>query len=189
MWQWCLSVGPVAPLLCWHSTQGLLDVFAIGVSRRLAFLTTKGGQQVPQAKSKAKARARNRAMTNEGAEQTPDVSPPRPPSERPPILFVRGRNAGTLDCSPKRHDREDEGPPAEEEATGLVPVPTGLVVRTCERCSRISECSSQIRRGGFGLDGQDAAELAFADKPCKAPPPKEAGEAAEAFFWTGPLWN
>ena len=32
---------------------------------------------------------------------------------------------------------------------------------------------SQTRRGGFGLDGQDAAELAFADKSYKAPPPKE----------------
>ena len=41
---------------------------------------------------------------------------------------------------------------------------------------------SQIRRGGFGPDGQDAAELAFADKTCKDPPPKEVGETAEAFL-------
>ena len=41
-----------------------------------AFLMTKGGQQVPQPKSKAKVRARSREMMNEGVEQTPDVSPP-----------------------------------------------------------------------------------------------------------------
>ena len=66
-----------------------------------AFLMTKGGQQVPLAKSKAKARARNRATTNEGAEQTPDVSPPRPTPERPSHSVREGRNAGTLDCLPK----------------------------------------------------------------------------------------
>ena len=45
--------------------------------------------------------ARSQAMTNEGAEQTLDVSPPRPPPERPAHSVCEERNAGTLDCSPK----------------------------------------------------------------------------------------
>ena len=49
-----------------------------------AFLMTKGGQQVLQ----AKPRARSRAMTNEGG-RTDSQS------------VCEGRNAGTLDCSPK----------------------------------------------------------------------------------------
>ena len=65
-----------------------------------AFPMTKGGQQVPQAKSKAKARARSRAMTN-GAEQTPDVSLPRPPHERPPIVFVRDETLEPSNARPK----------------------------------------------------------------------------------------
>ena len=40
-------------------------------------------------------------MMSEAVGQTPDVSPPRPPPERPPIVFVRSENGGTLDCSPK----------------------------------------------------------------------------------------
>ena len=66
-----------------------------------AVLMTKGGQQVPQPKSKAKAPARSREMMSEGVEQTPDVSPPRLQPERPPIVLREGRNVGTLDCSPK----------------------------------------------------------------------------------------
>ena len=54
-----------------------------------AFLMTKGGQQVPQAKSKAKARG------------APDVSPPRPPPERPPDVFVRGETLEPSTARPK----------------------------------------------------------------------------------------
>ena len=65
-----------------------------------AFLMTKGEQQVPQAKSKGKARARSRVMTNEGAEEAPGVSPWS--TAREAAHGVReGRNDGTLDCSPK----------------------------------------------------------------------------------------
>ena len=63
-----------------------------------AFLMTKGGQQVP--KSKAKARARSREMMSEGVEQTPDASPPRP-LERPPIVFVRGETLEPSTARPK----------------------------------------------------------------------------------------
>ena len=62
---------------------------------------TKGAQQVPHPKSKAKARARRQAMTNEGAEQTPDVLPPRPPPEGPPIVFVRGETLEPSTARPK----------------------------------------------------------------------------------------
>ena len=59
--------------------------------------------------------------------------------------------------------------------------PTGRVFvlqdTTYQRAKDVQEFQdavlSQTRRGGFGLDGQDAAELAFADKSYKAPPPKE----------------
>ena len=64
-----------------------------------AFLITKGGQQVPQPKSKAKGWARSWEMLSEGAEQTPDVSPPRLQPERPPIVFLRGE---TLEPSTAR---------------------------------------------------------------------------------------
>ena len=66
-----------------------------------AFLMTKGGQQVPQPKSKAKARARSREMMSEGVEQTLDVSPPRLPPERPPIVFVRGETLEPSTARPK----------------------------------------------------------------------------------------
>ena len=72
-----------------------------------AFLMTKGGQQVPKAKSKARARARSWAMTNEAAEQIPDVSPPRPPPERPPILFVRGETLEPSTARPEYHGKTD----------------------------------------------------------------------------------
>ena len=40
---------------------------------------------------------------------------------------------------------------------------------------------SPTRRGGFGLDGQDAADLAFTDTTYKAPAPKDVGETEEGF--------
>ena len=66
-----------------------------------AFLMTKGGQQVSQPKSKAKALARSREMMSEGAEQTPDVSPPRLQPERPPMVFVRGETLEPSAARPK----------------------------------------------------------------------------------------
>ena len=84
-----------------------------------AFLMTKGGQQVPQPKSKAEARARCREMMSEGAEQTPDASPPRPPPERPPTVFVRGETLEPSTARPKvRISRKSQpqiiGDPAQE---------------------------------------------------------------------------
>ena len=93
-----------------------------------------------------------------------------------------------------RHDREDEGPPAEGEVWQCLnaafsfpqDVHSFLQDMSFERAKDVQEFQdavlSLIRRGGFGLDGQDAAELAFADKTYKAPPPKEVGETAEAFL-------
>ena len=83
-----------------------------------AFLMTKGGQQVPQSRSKAKAQARSREMMSEGAEQTP-VSPPRPPPERPPIVFVRSETLEPSTARPKvrisRKSRPQSiGDPAQE---------------------------------------------------------------------------
>ena len=66
-----------------------------------AFLMTKGGQRIPQAKSKAKARARSRATTSEGAEAAPDMSPPRLPPERPPMVFARGETMEPSTARPK----------------------------------------------------------------------------------------
>ena len=54
-----------------------------------------------QPKSKAKARARSREMMSEGVEQTPDVSPPRLQSERPPTVFVRGDTLEPSTARPK----------------------------------------------------------------------------------------
>ena len=88
----------------------LLRRGALDPSMVYAFLMTKGGQQVPQAKSKAKARARSRAMTSEGAEQTPHVSPPRPPPERPPIVFVRGETLEPSTARPKVRISRNSGP-------------------------------------------------------------------------------
>ena len=93
-----------------HS-QRMAELLRRGVlepSLAYAFLMTKGGQRIPQAKSKAKARANSRATTSEGAEAAPDTSPPRLPPERPPMVFTRGEtmepfNAGlevrTLDIA------------------------------------------------------------------------------------------
>ena len=75
-----------------HS-QRMAELLRRGVlepSLAYAFLMTKGGQRIPQAKSKAKARANSRATTSEGAEAAPDTSPPRLPPERPPMVFTRG---------------------------------------------------------------------------------------------------
>ena len=61
-----------------HS-QRMAELLRRGVlepSLAYAFLMTKGGQRIPQAKSKAKARASSRATTSEGAEAAPDTSPP-----------------------------------------------------------------------------------------------------------------
>ena len=68
-----------------HS-QRMADLLRRGVlepSLAYAFLMTKGGQQVPVAKTKAKGPTRGRAPANEGA-VIADVSPPRLPPERPP---------------------------------------------------------------------------------------------------------
>ena len=65
------------------------------------FLMTKGGQRIPQAKSKAKARARSRATTSEGAEAAPDTSPPRLPPERPPTVFTRGETLEPSTADPE----------------------------------------------------------------------------------------
>ena len=44
-----------------------------------AFLMKEGGQQVQEAKTKAKGRTRGRAPMNEGDVSAPGVSPPRLP--------------------------------------------------------------------------------------------------------------
>ena len=59
-----------------HS-QRMAELLRRGVlepSLAYAFLMKKGGQRIPQAKSKAKARANSRATTSEGAEAAPDTS-------------------------------------------------------------------------------------------------------------------
>ena len=66
-----------------------------------AFLMTKGGQRIPQAKSKAKARASSRATTSEGVEAAPDTSPPRLPPERPPMVFTRGETMEPSNAGPE----------------------------------------------------------------------------------------
>ena len=74
-----------------HS-QRMAELLRRGVlepSLAYAFLMKKGGQRIPQAKSKAKARASSRATTSEGAEAAPDTSAPRLLPERPPMVFTR----------------------------------------------------------------------------------------------------
>ena len=73
---------------------------------------------MPQAKSKANARARSRAMTNEGADQTPDVSPLHPPPERPPIVFVRGETLEPSTARPKVRISRKSRPRNAEEIVG-----------------------------------------------------------------------
>ena len=83
-----------------------------------------------------------------------------------------------------KHDREDEGLPPEEEVRKCLNVAFSYPQDVCsflldtsyERAKDVQEFQDAV--GGFGLDGQDAAELAFADKSHKAPPPKEVGETA-----------
>ena len=61
-------------------SQRMADFLRLGVlepSLAYAILMKKGGQQVPEAKTKAKGRIRGRAPTNEGSVGAPDVSPPR----------------------------------------------------------------------------------------------------------------
>ena len=74
-----------------HS-QRMAELLRRGVlepSLAYAFLMTKGGQRIPQAKSKAKARA------------TPDTSPPRLPPERPPMVFTRGETMEPSNAGPE----------------------------------------------------------------------------------------
>ena len=94
-----------------HS-QRMAELLRRGVlepSLAYAFLMTKGGKRIPQAKSEAKARANSRAMTSEGAEAAPDTSPPRLPPERPPMVFMRGE---TVEPNPltlvRRYELRDE---------------------------------------------------------------------------------
>ena len=84
-----------------YNKAGLLRRGVLEPSMVCASFMTKGGQQVPQAKSKAKARARrSQEMMNEGVEQIPDVSPPRPQPERPPTVFVRGPKSANITEKP-----------------------------------------------------------------------------------------
>ena len=61
-----------------------------------AFLMKKGGQQVQEARTKAKGRTRGRRRRMKD-----DVSPPRLPSERPPTAFVRGETLEPSTARPK----------------------------------------------------------------------------------------
>ena len=86
-----------------HS-QRMAELLRRGVlepSLAYAFLMTKGGQRIPQAKSKAKARASSRATTSEGAEAAPDTSPPRLPPERPLVVFTRGETMEPSNAGPE----------------------------------------------------------------------------------------
>ena len=86
-----------------HS-QRMAELLRRGVlepSLAYAFLMTKGGQRIPQAKSKAKARASSRATTSEGAEAAPNTSPPRLPPERPPMVFTRGETMEPSNAGPE----------------------------------------------------------------------------------------
>ena len=86
-----------------HS-QRMAELLRRGVrepSLAYAFLMTKGGQRIPQAKSKARARASSRATTSEGAEAAPDTSPPRLPPERPPMVFTSGETMEPSNAGPE----------------------------------------------------------------------------------------
>ena len=86
-----------------HS-QRMAELLRRGVlepSLAYAFLMTKGGQRIPQAKSKAKARASSRVLTSEGAEAAPDTSPPRLPPEKPPMVFTRGETMEPSNAGPE----------------------------------------------------------------------------------------
>ena len=85
------------------------------------------------------------------------------------------------------HYHDDEGAPAEEEVRKCLnaafafpqDVYSFLQDTSYERAKDVQEFQeavlSLIRRGGFGLDGQDAAELAIADKKAM----KRVGTAME----------
>ena len=117
----------------------------------------------------------------------------------PPILTYskskwRGsRSSRTTDGTRAQSAKnEGEGPPAEEEvrkcldATFSFPhdVYSFLQDTSYERAKDVQEFQdavlSPVRRGGFGTDGQDAAELAIADKLRKATLPKNEGVNEEA---------
>ena len=83
-----------------HHSQRMAELLRRGVlepSLPYAFLMTKGGQRIPQ----AKARASSRATTSEGAEAAPDTSPPRLPPERPPMVFTRGETMEPSNAGPE----------------------------------------------------------------------------------------
>ena len=83
-----------------HRMAELLRRGVLEPSLAYAFLMTKGGQRIAQAKSKAKARASSRATTSEGAEAAPDTSPPRLP-ERPPMVFTRSETMEPSNAGPE----------------------------------------------------------------------------------------
>ena len=87
-----------------HS-QRMAELLRRGVLEPLlayAFLMTKGGQRIPQAKSKAKARANSRATTSEGAKAAltrhRHVSRQR---DRPWCLFMRGETMEPSNAGPE----------------------------------------------------------------------------------------
>ena len=99
----------MAELLC----RGVLEP-----SLAYAILMTKGGQRIPQTKSKANARASSRATTSEGAEAADDTSPPRLPPERPPMVFTKGETMEPSNARPKvRISRRSRPREAEEVAS------------------------------------------------------------------------
>ena len=82
-----------------HS-QRMAELLRRGVlepSLAYAFLMTKGGQRIPQAKSKAKARASRKELS----EAAPDTSLPRLPPERPPMVFARGETMEPSNAGPE----------------------------------------------------------------------------------------
>ena len=82
-----------------QQSQRMAELLRRGVlepSLAYAFLMTKGGQRIPQAKSKAKARASSRATTSEGAEAAPDTSPATSPARKTAHGVCEGRNDGTF---------------------------------------------------------------------------------------------
>ena len=98
------------------------------------------------------------------------------------------------ETAPVAAKNEGEGPPADEEVrkclNATFPLPhdvySFLQDTSYERAKDVQEFQdavlSLIRRGGFGIDGHDAAELAIADKLRKAPLPKEEGVTEEALL-------
>ena len=86
-----------------HS-QRMAELLSRGVlepSLAYAFLMKKGGQQIPQAKSKAKARASSRATTSEGAGAAPEKSPTGLPQERTLVVLTRGETMVPSNAGPE----------------------------------------------------------------------------------------